>query len=148
MKVRRIEHVAMTVNDLDAGRAFWEGVLGIRCEGVEDFDAARVQVALYPVGDSMVELLCGTTPDSAYARQVREQGPALHHVCLEVDDLDGALAELRAKGVKLRDETPRPGHSGSRIAFLDPTSTGQILVELVELPGREANAPAHPPEGG
>ena len=136
MNVKRIEHVAITVADLDAGRAFWEGVLGIRCEEVEDFASARVRVALYPVGDSMVELLCGTTTESPYAREVQERGQALHHVCLEVDDLDAALAELRAKGIKLRDETPRPGHQGSRIAFLDPASTGQILVELVELPAR------------
>lgn len=136
MNVKRIEHVAITVADLDAGRAFWEGVLGIRCEEVEDFASARVRVALYPVGDSMVELLCGTTPESPYAREVQEKGQALHHVCLEVDDLDAALAELRAKGIKLRDETPRPGHQGSRIAFLDPASTGQVLVELVELRAR------------
>jgi len=73
MNVKRIEHVAIAVADLDAGRAFWEGVLGIRCEEVEDFASARVRVALYPVGDSMVELLCGTTPESPYAREVHER---------------------------------------------------------------------------
>jgi methylmalonyl-CoA epimerase len=135
MKIRRIEHVAIAVRDLAESRRFWEGVLGIRRRGVERFPPLDLELEMYPVGDSMIELIAGTRPGSAYARLVAERGDILHHVCLEVEDLDGALDELRAKGVRLRDETPRTGHGGARIAFLDPASTGQVLVELVEPPG-------------
>jgi len=74
-------------------------------------------------------------------RWIAEKGTGLFHICFEVADIDGALAELRAKGVKLRDETPRIGHGGARIAFLDPASTGNVLIELAELPAGHA-APA------
>lgn len=134
MNIRRIEHVAIAVRDLHQSRAFWEGVLGLRLEEEEDIASAQVRIALYPVGESMVELLAGTTPQSPYRHLVREQEGLLHHICFEVDDIDLALAELRTKGVKLRDEVPRPGHQGSRIAFLDPETAGGVLVELVELP--------------
>ncbi len=132
MKIKRIEHVAIAVRDLEESRRFWEGVMGIELRGAERFPGLRLESATYPVGDSMIERVCGTDPDSAYARLVQEKSDLLHHVCLEVEDLDGALGELKAKGVRLRDETPRTGHGGARVAFLDPASTGRILVELVE----------------
>ncbi len=134
MKVRRIEHVAIAVKDLEESRRFWEGVMGIERRAAERFPELDLDLEMYAVGDSMIELICGTKPDSAYARLVQEKGDLLHHVCLEVENLDAALDELRTKGVRLRDETPRTGHGGARIAFLDPASTGRILVELVELP--------------
>lgn len=140
MKIKRIEHVGIVVADLARSRALWEGQLGVRLEEIEELAPNQVRIALYPVGESMVELLAGTGPDSKYARLVRERGEGLHHLCFEVEDLDGALAELRGKGVRLLDEAPRPGHQGSRIAFLDPASTGNVLIELVELP-----APPSPP---
>ena len=132
MKIKRIEHVGIVVKDLEQSRALWEECLGLRLAEVEHLEQYQVRIAMYPVGESMVELLGGTTPDSKYARLVRERGEGLHHICLEVEDIEGALAELRGKGVRLLDETPRAGHQGSRIAFLDPASTGGVLVELVE----------------
>lgn len=134
MKIRRIEHVGVVVGDLSAGRAFWEECLGIRCESVEELPEHQVRLAMCRVGESTVELLSSTTSDGKYAVMAREGKAGLHHICLEVGDIDAALAELRAKGVRLLDEAPRSGHGGSRIAFLDPRSTGQVLVELVELP--------------
>lgn len=133
MKVKRIEHVAIAVRDLAESRVFWEDVLGLRLEHRETFPGVDVDVALYSLGSCMVELLCGTTSDSAYGRFIHERGESLHHLCFEVDDLDAALEELKAKGIRLRDEVPRAGHQGSRIAFLDPGSTGHVLIELVEL---------------
>ncbi|MBI2527904.1 MAG: VOC family protein [Candidatus Rokubacteria bacterium] len=133
MNIRRIEHVAIAVRDVDAGRAFWEGVLGLHLAGEEEIASAQVRIGLYRVGESSVELIAGTAPGSAYEQLVRERGEVLHHLCFEVDDIEGALGELRAKGVKLRDEVPRAGHQGSRIAFIDPASTGQVLIELMEL---------------
>ncbi|MBI2528853.1 MAG: methylmalonyl-CoA epimerase [Candidatus Rokubacteria bacterium] len=136
MKIKRIEHVGIVVSDLDGSRRLWENVLGIHLAEVEHLEQHQVRIAMYPIGESMVELLAGTAPDSKYARLAREGRAGLHHICLEVEDIDGALAELRTKGVPLLDETPRPGHQGSRIAFLDPAGTGNVLVELVELPGK------------
>jgi methylmalonyl-CoA/ethylmalonyl-CoA epimerase len=134
MRVKRIEHVGIVVEDLGASRVFWEGCLGLRCETVEELAQYQVRLAMYPVGQSMVELLTSTIPDGKYSKMVREGKAGLHHICLEVEDIDAALAELKSKGVRLLDEKPRPGHEGRRIAFLDPESAGQVLVELVEAP--------------
>ena len=89
---------------------------------------------MFPVGETYLELLEGTSAKSTTAQWVTEKGQSLYHICLEVEDIDGALDELRAKGVKLLDDKARIGHGGSRIAFLDPASTGDILIELAELP--------------
>lgn len=132
MKIKRIEHVGIVVADLERSRALWEDVLGVQLGEVEHLAQYEVKIAMYPIGESMVELLAGISPDGKYARLVRERGEGLHHICLEVEDIDGALAELRARGVALLDDTPRAGHAGSRIAFLDPAGTNNVLIELVE----------------
>ena len=89
---------------------------------------------MFPVGETYLELLEGTSQSSDVAKWIGERGQGLYHICLEVEDIDGALAELKAKGVRLLDEKPRIGHGGARIAFLDPQSTANVLVELAELP--------------
>ena len=81
-----------------------------------------------------IELLESAAPDSGVSQWIREKGAGLFHICFEVEDIDGALMELKAKGIKLRDEKPRIGHAGARIAFIDPASTGNVLIELAELP--------------
>lgn len=137
MRIKRIEHVGIVVRDLEQSRVLWEQCLGVPVGEVEELAQYQVRIAMYPIGESMVELLSGTAPEAKYSRLVRERGEGLHHICLEVEDIEGALAELRARGVGLLDQAPRPGHQGSRIAFLDPASTGNALVELVERPGAE-----------
>lgn len=144
MKIKRIEHVGIVVADLEKSRALWEDVLGVRLAEIENLEPYQVRIAMYPIGQSMVELLAGTTPDGKWATLVRERGEGLHHVCLEVEDIDGALDELRARQVRLLDEEPRPGHGGSRIAFLDPASTNNVLIELVEPPPLEGRARPEP----
>jgi methylmalonyl-CoA epimerase len=134
MKIKRIEHVAVVVRDLEASRRLWEDTLGIKLGSVEEYADRPMKLALYPVGESMVELLAGTTPDSKFQRMCDEGKSGIYHVCFEVENIDDALAELKAKGVPLLDEVPRPGHAGSRIAFLDPKVTEGCLIELAELP--------------
>ncbi len=134
MKVKRIEHVAIAVRNLDAARTAFEA-LGIAHGYEETLQPNGVRLAMMPVGESAIELLEPLREDSGTAKRIAEAGEGLWHICLEVDDIDAALAELKAKGVKLRDEVPRNGHGGHRIAFLDPASTAGVLVELVEMAG-------------
>lgn len=132
MKIKRIEHVGVIVKDVEKSRALWEGCFGIKLGEVEA-NAVR-KLALYPVGESMVELIAGTTPDSRHAKMIAEGKGGINHLCFEVENIDEALAELKSKGVPLLDQTPRIGHAGCRIAFLDPTGTDGCLIELAELP--------------
>lgn len=132
MKIKRIEHVGVIVKDVAASRKLWEDCFGIKLDAVEE-NAAR-RLALYPVGESMVELIAGTTPDSRHARMIAEGKGGLNHICFEVENIDEALAELKAKGIPLIDSVPRIGHAGCRIAFIDPSATENCLIELAELP--------------
>jgi methylmalonyl-CoA epimerase len=132
MKIKRIEHIAIAVDSLRQSIDLFQNTFGIPLEYEEQIGQTRL--AMLPVGQTYVELLEGQGPESGVTRWIEENGKGLFHICFEVEDIDGALAELKAKGVKLQDETPRPGHGGSRIAFLDPSATGNVLIELAELP--------------
>jgi methylmalonyl-CoA/ethylmalonyl-CoA epimerase len=132
MKIKRIEHVGVVVKDTDASRKLWEGCFGIPLGGTEENE--RRSLALYYIGESMVELIAGKGADSKHQRMVAEGKGGLNHICFEVEDIDAALAELRAKGIPLIDEVPRIGHAGCRIAFIDPGATENCLIELAELP--------------
>ena len=136
MKIKRVEHVAIAVKDIEKSKTLLEDTFGLTLEYDERIGATTL--AMYPVGETYLELLETTDPNSAVAKWLAEKGQSLFHLCFEVEDIDGALDELRQKGVKLLDETPRTGHGGSRIAFLDPQSTGDILIELAELPASHA----------
>ena len=132
MKIKRVEHVAISVKGLSDMSAILSDVFGLECEYEEDFPEHKTRIAMFPVGETYLELLDGYAPDAKAAKWLAETGQGLFHLCLEVDDLDAALIELKGKGVKLINETPIPGHGGSRVAFVDPSSTGNILFELVE----------------
>ena len=134
MKIKRIEHVGVVVRDVEKSRKLWEDCFGIKLAGVEEFKERPVKLALYPVGESMVELIAGTTPDSKQAKLIAEGKGGLNHICFEVEDIDEALAELKAKGIPLLDQVPRIGHAGCRIAFIDPSATENCLIELAQLP--------------
>jgi methylmalonyl-CoA/ethylmalonyl-CoA epimerase len=134
MKIKRIEHVGVVVKDTEASRRLWEGCFGIRLGGEEENDKRKL--ALYYVGDSMVELIAGKGADSKHQRMVAAGKGGLNHICFEVENIDEALAELKAKGIPLIDQVPRIGHAGCRIAFLDPAGTEGCLIELAELPAQ------------
>jgi methylmalonyl-CoA/ethylmalonyl-CoA epimerase len=139
MKIKRIEHVGIVVRDVEQSRRLWEDCFGIKLAAIEDNPQRPVRLALYPVGESMVELIAGTTPESRHAKMIAEGKGGLNHICFEVEDIDEALAELKAKGIPLLDETPRIGHAGCRIAFVDPSATENCLIELAELPAGHAD---------
>jgi methylmalonyl-CoA/ethylmalonyl-CoA epimerase len=132
MKLKRVEHIAIAVHDLQESKRMLEETFGLQLELEEQIESTKL--AMYPVGETYLELLETVEPGSWLADWIAEKGQSLFHICFEVEDIDGALDELRQKGVKLLNETPRPGHGGSRIVFLDPQSTGNILIELAELP--------------
>ena len=132
MKIKRVEHIAIAVDSISESTRMLRDTFGIELEYEEERPATRL--AMLPIGETYLELLQGNGPNSAVTRWIDAKGPGLFHICFEVDDIDAALAELKQKGVKLRDETPRPGHGGSRIAFIDPAATGNVLIELAELP--------------
>ena len=126
----KINHIAIVVSDLEAARLFWVEALGLPLERVASVPEEGVDVAFLPAGEGEIELLQATDPESGVARFLEKRGPGLHHLCLEVDDLEGALARLRAAGVELITEEPRYNAGGRAYAFIHPRSTGGVLVEL------------------
>ena len=132
MKIKRVEHIAIAVDSLKQSIDLLRDTFGLPLEYEEQIGQTRL--AMLPVGQTYIELLEGQGPDSGVTKWIREKGTGLFHICFEVEDIDASLAELKGKGVRLRDETPRIGHGGARIAFIDPASTGNVLIELAELP--------------
>ena len=126
----RIAHIGIAVRAIDELLPFYRELLGLDDHPLENSDGARI--AGLSAGDSLVELLESTSPDSPISRFIDRRGPGIHHICFAVHDLDDVLARCRAKGIKLIDETPRMGAEGKRIAFLHPASTGGVLIELTE----------------
>jgi methylmalonyl-CoA/ethylmalonyl-CoA epimerase len=126
----RIAHVGIAVQALDEILPFYRDILGMPEVPLDDADGARI--AGVAAGESLVELLEAESADSPIGKFVARRGPGIHHICFEVDDLDGTLARCRAAGVRLIDETPRIGAEGKRIAFLHPSATAGVLIELSE----------------
>ena len=125
-----IDHVGIAVGDLGRSLEFFRDALGLELDASENVPSQRVRAHFLHAGDATVELIEPTTEDSPVARFVAKRGPGLHHLALRVDDIVAALAELRGKGVRLIDEVPRPGAHGSLVAFIHPSSTHGVLVEL------------------
>lgn len=132
MEILKIDHLGIAVPSIDEGNKFWTDVLGLKMEGKETVESQKVTTAFLPVGESEVELLESTAPDGPIAKFIEKKGPGFQHVAFQVADIDAALAELKEKGIRLIDETPRPGAGGAKIAFLHPKATGGILVELCQ----------------
>ena len=128
----KIHHIAVAVDDFDAALAFWRDALGLTLGGVEDVPEQEAQVAFLPVGDSHVELVKPTSDDIGMARYIQKHGPGIHHLCLEVMDIDAALEALKARNIHLINETPLMRENGRRYAFIHPKSTGGVLIELYE----------------
>ncbi|MBU6367915.1 MAG: methylmalonyl-CoA epimerase [Gemmatimonadetes bacterium] len=126
----RIAHIGIAVEALDALRPFYRDILGMPEVPLDDADGAAI--AGLAAGESLVELLEAKSPDSPIGKFVSKRGPGIHHVCFAVDDLDGTLERCRAAGLRLIDQVPRIGAEGKRIAFLHPSATGGVLVELSE----------------
>jgi methylmalonyl-CoA/ethylmalonyl-CoA epimerase len=126
----RIAHVGIAVQALDEILPFYRDILGMPEVPLDDADGARI--AGVAAGESLVELLEAQSAESPIGKFVARRGPGIHHICFEVDDLDGTLARCRDAGIRLIDQTPRIGAEGKRIAFLHPSATAGVLIELSE----------------
>jgi methylmalonyl-CoA/ethylmalonyl-CoA epimerase len=135
--IKRIDHIAIVVADIDLALDFWRDTLGLDLAHVEAVAEQQSAVAFLPTGDSEVELVKPTTDTSGVARFLAKRGPGLHHICFEVDDIDATLAAMKARGARLIDEQPRIGTGGKKVAFVHPESTHGVLVELYELTPNE-----------
>ncbi len=132
MKIKRIEHIAVAVENLDFMAALLGDKFGLALEYTEERVATRI--GMLPVGETYIELLQGMTPESGVTKWLKEKGQSLFHICFEVENIDEALAELKAKGTPLLNDEPIIGHANCRIAFIDPRATGNLLFELAEMP--------------
>lgn len=130
--ITKINHVAIAVNDIDAALNFWEGAMGIKLHKKEEVPSQKAVVAFLPVGESEVELVKPTSEDTGVAKFLAERGAGMHHLCFEVDDIEGMLSMLKEKGVRLINEAPVE-LPGRKLAFVHPKSTGGVLVELYQL---------------
>ena len=132
MKTSRIEHIGIAVKNLDESIKFYEGVLGLKCYGVEDVKDQKVRTAFFKVGETKIELLESTKAEGTIGKFIEKKGEGLHHIAFAVEDVLSSLAEVKAKGIQLIDEVPRQGAEGLSIAFLHPKSTNSVLIELCE----------------
>jgi methylmalonyl-CoA/ethylmalonyl-CoA epimerase len=129
----RINHIAVVVEDVQTALNFWQNALGLPLHHVERNDDEQVDIAFLPVGESEVELIAPTTEDSGVAKYLAKRGAGLHHLCLEVDDIESSMARLIAGGAELITDSPKTRPDGTRYIFVHPKSTGGVLVELYEL---------------
>lgn len=132
-KIKAVNHVAVVVEDMDEALAFWRDALGIELHELRDVPAEKSQVAFLPLAGSEVELVWPTTDDSGIAKYLAKRGPGMHHICLEVDDIEGMLSQLKAKNIRLINEEPRTAADGRKYAFIHPESAGGVLVELYQI---------------
>ncbi len=133
-KVKRIDHVALVVQDIEESLGFWRDALGLELDHILEVPREKSSIAFLPVGGSEVELVQPTTEDSGIAKYLEKRGPGMHHICLETDDIDGMLTILIEKNVRLIHEQAVVGDGGKKYAFIHPKAANGVLVELYELP--------------
>ena len=130
MKPMVVDHIGIAVKSIEESLKFWEETIGIKCHGVEEVVEQKVKTAFLPIKDTEVELLEGTSEESPVSKFIEKKGEGMHHLAIRVDNIEEALGELKAKGVRLIDEKPRKGAGGALIAFIHPSVTGGVLLEL------------------
>jgi len=130
--ITRINHIGIAVSSIDQALKLYTEVLGLSLKEIEVVEEQRVRTAILPVGESKIELLESTDPEGPLARHIEKFGEGMHHLALEVADIEEALSKIAQSGLPLIDEKPRQGVGETRIAFLHPKGTGRVLLELVQ----------------
>jgi methylmalonyl-CoA/ethylmalonyl-CoA epimerase len=133
--LKRLDHVAVLVSNLDEALGFWQDCLGLPLDRVETVSSMAVKIAFLPLGESEIELVQPLDGDSGLARYLAKRGPGLHHICIEVEDIAAKLGDLRKHGVRIIDDQPVEMDDGRKLAFIHPAGTGGVLLELYQLPG-------------
>lgn len=131
----KIDHIAIAVASMDEALAAFKELWDMEPERIERVDSDGITEAMLPIGDTYLQLLEPTGPESTVAKFLERRGPGLHHIAVQVDDLEGRLATMRSRGAKLIDEAPRPGGGGHQVAFVHPKTTNGVLIELVQAHG-------------
>ena len=131
-QIKKINHVAIVVKDIDESLKFWETALGLKLDHVEDVPSQASKVAFIPVGEGEIELVQPTNSDSGMAAYLEKRGEGMHHLCIEVDDIEAKMQELKDAGVRLINQSPEV-LPGRKMAFIHPKSTNGVLVELYEI---------------
>ena len=128
----KINHLGIATKGIDEALKFWENALGLENVHTETVEDQKVRVAMLPIGESRVELLEPTSDDSPISKFLEKRGGGIHHIAVEVDDIEASLAKLKAQGLRLIDESPRIGAEGCLVAFVHPAASGGVLLELVQ----------------
>ena len=128
----KIDHIGIATESIEEGLAVWRDALGLKVDSTEDVAQQGVRVCMLAVGDTHVELLEPLGPETAVGKFLAKRGPGMHHIAIEVADIHSSLAELKNKGARLIDETPRVGAGGCLVAFVHPSSFNGVLLELVQ----------------
>ena len=132
-EIKHIHHIAVLVDDIEASIGVWRAVLGAAPAQIKDLPQEAARIAFFPVGESEIELVQPTTVDSGLSRYLEKHGPGMHHLCLEVDDLQDLLQKLKGCGIQLINEEPKLGDGGRLYAFIHPKSTNGVLIELYQI---------------
>ncbi len=130
--IKKIDHIAVAVRDVEKAAEFYEKVFGLKLGGVEEVEGMGVKVGFIPIGDTRIELVQPLDPESGLAKFIERKGEGIHHICYEVDDIQKALETYKTRGAKLIDESPRKGAHHSLVGFIHPKSTGGVLTELTQ----------------
>ncbi len=133
-QIRKVQHIALIVENLEEGLTFWRDILGLTLEGIRHVPAEKARVAFFPLGETEIELVQPLEPDSGLGRFLQKRGAGMHHLCLQVDDLERMLSHLEAQGVQLINATPLVNEHGVKYAFIHPKSALGVLIELYEVP--------------
>lgn len=128
----KINHLGIATTGIDDALKFWADALGLENVHTEIVEDQKVKIAMLPIGESRIELLEPTSDDSPISKFLEKRGGGIHHIAVEVEDIDSALARLKEQGIRLIDETPRIGAEGCRVAFVHPSSANGVLLELVQ----------------
>jgi methylmalonyl-CoA/ethylmalonyl-CoA epimerase len=128
----KIDHIGIATRELKEAAALWRDALGLEVDSTEEVAEQGVRIAMLPIGETHIELLEPLTPESPIGKFLNKRGPGIHHIAIRVDDISAALKHLKEKGTRLIDETPRIGAGGCLVAFIHPSSTNGVLLELVQ----------------
>jgi methylmalonyl-CoA/ethylmalonyl-CoA epimerase len=132
--LKKINHIAIAVNNIEEAAKFYQNVMGLHLSGIEVVKAQKTRVGFFKIGESNIELVQPSEPDSPVAKYLESKGQGIHHICFEVDDVEAEVKAFLEKGAAMVDQKPRPGAHDTKVAFVHPKSSNGVLIELCELP--------------